>query len=200
MGEAVLGAFLPVLLEKLAHGEVIEYIGRLKGVNEEVLETWTTTLTAIEAVLNDAEEKQLTQTGVKLWLDDLRDLAYDIEDILDSIATEMLTRRIQRQQGSKIKSWISSLSKPKSNFSVNSEIKNITDRLEKITNREKSFGLKKLGVSTKPWKMPPSTSQLDGPVIGRDEDKKKIVDKLLLSKEETCTSNFQNFQGGHGNS
>ncbi|KAK9914081.1 hypothetical protein M0R45_037879 [Rubus argutus] len=193
MGDAVVRAFLPLLLQKLADREVLEYIGRLKGVNKMVLQKWTTTLTAIEGVLNDAEEKQLTQEGVRLWLDDLRDLAYDVEDILDAFAAKMLKRRIQRQQGCTSMLWISSLSKPKFNFSVNSEIKDITDRLEEITNREKQFGLKKLGVSTKPWKMPQTTSLIDGPVIGRDEDKKKIVDHLL-SKQETCTSNFQNFQ------
>ncbi|XP_062000637.1 putative disease resistance RPP13-like protein 1 [Rosa rugosa] len=192
MGEAVLGAFLPVLLQKLADPEVIEYFGRVKGVDKKVLEKWTRTLTAIEAVLSDAEEKQLTQRAVKLWLDDLRDLAYDVQDILDTFDTEMLKRRIERQQGSTSNSWISYLSKPKFNFSVNSEIKKISDRLEEITTREKHFGLKKLGVSKKPWKMPPTTSQLDGPVIGRNEAKEKILDDLL-SNGEHSTSNFQNF-------
>ncbi|KAL6123360.1 hypothetical protein ACLB2K_075882 [Fragaria x ananassa] len=149
------------------------------------MDKWTTTLIAIEAVLSDAEDKQLTQTGVKLWLDDLRDLAYDVEDILDTFATKTLKRR-------KRKIWISSLSKPKFNFRVNSVIKKITDRLEVISTREKQFGLKILGVSTKPWKMPPTTSQLAAPVIGRDEAKARIIDDLL-SKEEHCTSNFQNY-------
>ncbi|PRQ55702.1 putative P-loop containing nucleoside triphosphate hydrolase, leucine-rich repeat domain, L [Rosa chinensis] len=192
MGEAALGAFLPVLLDKLAHREVFQYFGRLKGVGKKVLEKWTRMLTAIEAVLSDAEEKQLTQKGVKMWLDDLRDLAYDIEDILDIVATKMLKRRIERHQGSRRKLWISSLSKLKFNFSLNSEIQKITDRLEEISNREKQFGLKKLGVSKKPWKMPPTTSQLDGPVIGRDEAKATILDDLL-SKGEQSTNNFQNF-------
>ncbi|KAM5557025.1 putative disease resistance RPP13-like protein 1 [Rosa sericea] len=193
MGEAVLGAFLPVLLERLADREVIEYFGRLKGVDKKVLEKWRRTLTAIDAVLSDAEEKQHTQRAVKLWLDDLRDLAYDVQDILDIFDTKMLKRRIEGQQGSTSNSCISCLSKPKFNFSVNSEIKKISDRLEEITTRERQFGLKKLGVSTKPWKMPQTTSQLDGPVIGRDEAKALIVDKLL-SKEEHSTSSFQNFQ------
>ncbi|PRQ59861.1 putative P-loop containing nucleoside triphosphate hydrolase, leucine-rich repeat domain, L [Rosa chinensis] len=193
MGEAVLGAFLPVLLEKLADREVIEYFGRLKGVDKKVLEKWRRMLTAIDAVLSDAEEKQLTQGAVKLWLDDLRDLAYDVQDMLDIFDTKMLKRRIERQQGSTSNSCISCLSKPKFNFSVNSEIKKISDRLEEITTQEKQFDLKKLGVSTKPWNMPQTTSQLDGPVIGRDEAKTLIVDKLL-SKEEHSTSSFQNFQ------
>ncbi|XP_061997667.1 putative disease resistance protein At3g14460 [Rosa rugosa] len=193
MGEAVLGAFLPVLLEKLADREVIEYFGRLKGVDKKVLKKWRTTLTEIDAVLSDAEEKQLTERRVKLWLDDLRDLAYDVQDILDIFDTKMLKRRIERQQGSTSKSSISYLCKPKFNFSLNSEIKKISDRLEEITTGKEQFGLKKLGVSTKPWKMPQTTSQLEEPVIGRDEAKTRIVDKLL-SKEEHSTSSFQNFQ------
>ncbi|XP_004309059.1 PREDICTED: putative disease resistance protein At3g14460-like [Fragaria vesca subsp. vesca] len=182
MGEAVLGAFLPVLLEKLADQEITEYFGRLKGVDKKVLEKWTRTLRAIEAVLSDAEEKQLTQRAVKDWLDDLRDLSYDLQDVLDIFDTKMLKRRIERQQGNKSKLW-SSLSKVKSNFGLNSAIKKISDRLEEITTREKQLGLKKLGVSKKPWKMPPTTYQLDGPVIGRDEAKAKILYDLLSKQE-----------------
>ncbi|XP_004309051.1 PREDICTED: putative disease resistance protein At3g14460-like [Fragaria vesca subsp. vesca] len=196
MEEAVLGALLPVLLDKLAQREVFQYFRRLKGVNKTVREKWTTTLTAIEAVLSDAEEKQITQRGVKLWLDDLRDLAYDIEDILDTFATKVLKRRIERQHGRKSKySWINSLCRAKFNLSLNSEIQKISDRLEEITAREKQFGLnKKLGESKKPREMPPSTtSQLpDGPVIGRDEAKKNILNDVLL-KGEHSTSNFHNF-------
>ncbi|KAL6126348.1 hypothetical protein ACLB2K_074399 [Fragaria x ananassa] len=182
MGEAVLGAFLPVLLEKLADQEITEYFGRLKGVDKKVLEKWTRALTAIEAVLSDAEEKQLTRRAVKEWLDDLRDLAYDVIDVLDIFDTKMLERRIERQQGSKSKLW-SSLSQVKSNFGLNSAIKKISDRLEEITTRKKQFGLKELGVSKKPWKMPPTTYQLDGPVIGRDEAKDKILYDLLSKQE-----------------
>ncbi|KAL6131854.1 hypothetical protein ACLB2K_070227 [Fragaria x ananassa] len=182
MGEAVLGAFLPVLLEKLADQEITEYFGRLKGVDKKVLEKWTRTLTAIEEVLSDAEEKQLTRRAVKEWLDDLRDLAYDVQDVLDIFDTKMLKRRIERQQGSKSKLW-SSLSNVKSNFGLNSAIKKMSDRLEEITTREKQLGLKKLGVSKKPWKMPPTTYQFDGPVIGRDEAKAKILYDLLSKQE-----------------
>ncbi|KAF2305456.1 hypothetical protein GH714_005490 [Hevea brasiliensis] len=47
-------------------------------------------LLAIQAVLEDAEEKQLTDKAVKLWLDNLRDLAYDVEDMLDEFAVEAM--------------------------------------------------------------------------------------------------------------
>jgi hypothetical protein len=47
-------------------------------------------------MLDDADEKQHTNGAViKQWLDDLRDLAYDVEDILDEFTTEALLRKLK---------------------------------------------------------------------------------------------------------
>ena len=46
------------------------------------------------AVLDDAEEKQMTSRGVKIWFDELRDLAFDAEDVLDKFATEALQHKL----------------------------------------------------------------------------------------------------------
>ena len=40
-------------------------------------------LKRIDAVLDNAEHKQLTDRAMNMWLDNLRDLAYDVEDVLD---------------------------------------------------------------------------------------------------------------------
>lgn len=48
------------------------------------------TLLTIHAVLDDAEERQMTNKLVKVWLDELRDLAYDVEDNLDSLVLKLL--------------------------------------------------------------------------------------------------------------
>ncbi|XP_041009492.1 putative disease resistance RPP13-like protein 1 [Juglans microcarpa x Juglans regia] len=45
-------------------------------------------------VLEDAEEKEVTNPDVKMWIDDLKDVAYTAEDILDEIATEALRRQL----------------------------------------------------------------------------------------------------------
>nr|BBC44088.1 predicted putative disease resistance protein RGA3 isoform X2 [Malus domestica] len=100
LGEVFLGAFLQLLLDRLTPREILEYFGNFRGVGQK-LEKWRTTLSTIGAVLSDAEERQLTEGGVKLWLHDLRDLAYDIEDMLDKFAIQMLKRMIEgRDQGS----------------------------------------------------------------------------------------------------
>ncbi|KAL9444271.1 hypothetical protein AB3S75_017453 [Citrus x aurantiifolia] len=62
IGEIFLTAFLKVLFDRLMSREV---------------------------VLSDAQEKQLTERAVKMWLDELRDLAYDVEDVLDEFTTEV---------------------------------------------------------------------------------------------------------------
>ncbi|KMT16776.1 hypothetical protein BVRB_2g042620 [Beta vulgaris subsp. vulgaris] len=41
----------------------------------------------IAALLIDAEQRQSENNAVKLWLEDLQDAAYDLEDILDEFAT-----------------------------------------------------------------------------------------------------------------
>lgn len=94
VGEIFLAAFLQVLFEKLMSADLLSF-ARSEGVHKK-LSRWSSTLTAIQAVLSDAGEKQLTSKAVKLWLDDLRDLAYDMEDTLDKFSTELLRRKIEK--------------------------------------------------------------------------------------------------------
>ncbi|KAF2293701.1 hypothetical protein GH714_004214 [Hevea brasiliensis] len=74
----------PVFLKFAREGQVLSHIRK-----------WEKMLTRIQAVLEDAEEKQMSNRLVKMWLDDLKDLAYDVEDILDEFATESLQRKLK---------------------------------------------------------------------------------------------------------
>ncbi|CAN6556114.1 unnamed protein product [Malus baccata var. baccata] len=191
-GEAFLVAFLQVLVDKLARREVLKYFGLVKGVDQN-LKKWSATLSAIGAVLNDAEERQLTaeSNALKVWLDDLRDLAFDVEDVLDQYATKMLKRQIQHAHSStRSKVW-NSIPNGVFNFKMNSEIQKITERLQEISERKDQLNLNiDTGTLTTRARqhISPSTSLPDGPVIGRDEDKRKIVE--LLSKQEHRAVNF----------
>ena len=95
MGEAALSAFIEVLFEKLTSSDV------LKIFKQERLHAdpkkWKTMLLKIRAVLDDAEEKQMTSKLVKIWLDELKDLAYDADDILDECATEAMRRKVNAE-------------------------------------------------------------------------------------------------------
>ncbi|KAI5342015.1 hypothetical protein L3X38_009890 [Prunus dulcis] len=194
MGEAYLVAFLQVLVDKLARREVFKYFGLIKGVDQK-LQKWTATLSAIGAVLNEAEERQLITESkpLKLWLDDLRDLAYDVEDVLDKYATKMLKREIElgHYAGTARRVW-NSVPNGVFNYKMNSEIQKITERLQEISHRKDQLSLNIITGMTSSTKarqnLPPSSSQPDGPVIGRDEDKRQVVE--FLSKQERGAVNF----------
>ncbi|CAN6693269.1 unnamed protein product [Malus baccata var. baccata] len=184
LGEVFLAAFLQLLLDRLTPREILEYLGNFRGVGQK-LEKWRTTLSTIGAVLSDAEESQLTEGGVKLWLDDLRDLAYDIEDMLDKFAVKMLKRMIEgRDQASTSRKVRRSFYKVKLSFDMNSEMKKITKRLQDISERKDNFGLKDTGTSAKESRSLPSSGVIDEKlVVGRDGDKGKIIELLKKSTD-----------------
>ncbi|XP_035541226.1 putative disease resistance RPP13-like protein 1 [Juglans regia] len=95
VGELFLAAFLQVLFDQLASPELLAF-SRREGL-EKKLDKWRKTLSTIQKVLDDAEEKELHAEGaaVKEWLDDLKDLAYDVEDILDEFTAEALRRKLK---------------------------------------------------------------------------------------------------------
>ncbi|XP_021834726.1 putative disease resistance RPP13-like protein 1, partial [Prunus avium] len=194
MGEAFLVAFLQVLVDKLAQREVFKYFGLIKGVDQK-LPKWIDTLSEIRAVLNDAEERQLITESMqlKLWLDDLRDLAYDVEHVLDKYDTKMLKRKIMRgHHASTARRVWNSVPNGVFIYKMNSEIQKITERLQEISHRKDQLSLNIITGTTSSTKarqnLPPSSSQPDGPVIGREEDKRRVVE--FLSKQERGAVNF----------
>ncbi|CBI28607.3 unnamed protein product, partial [Vitis vinifera] len=80
--EAFLSSLFEVVLDKLVAAPLLDYARQLK-VDTAVLQEWRNTLLQLQAVLHDAEQRQIQDEAVKRWLDDLKALAYDIEDVLD---------------------------------------------------------------------------------------------------------------------
>ncbi|XP_048494132.1 putative disease resistance RPP13-like protein 1 [Beta vulgaris subsp. vulgaris] len=99
VGEVVLGSFLPVLVDKLASAGISQFLKLVKGkkIEAKTIQKWEHTLKLIVALLADAEQRQTESNVVKLWLDDLQDLAYDLEDILDEFATEAQLYILQKK-------------------------------------------------------------------------------------------------------
>ncbi|GFZ02672.1 keratin-associated protein, putative [Actinidia rufa] len=95
VGEIFLADFIPVLFEKLASGELLNFARREQIPT--LLMKWSRMLAEIEAVLPDAEEKQITERGIQMWLEDLEDFAYDLDDVPDKIATEALRRKLMEE-------------------------------------------------------------------------------------------------------
>uniref|UniRef100_A0A2N9FX34 NB-ARC domain-containing protein n=1 Tax=Fagus sylvatica TaxID=28930 RepID=A0A2N9FX34_FAGSY len=160
-----------------------------------MLKKWKTTLPTIRAVLDDAEEKQVKNSSVKIWLDELEDLAYDADDILDEFATEALRRKLVNAEPStsKVRKFIPTCCAgltPKSimfDANMRSKIKGINTRLQEIVTQKNNLQLRDCvegRTKTTRSRLPETYLMKEGNFYGRDEDKKAIV-KLLLSSESS---------------
>ena len=106
----VLKTMVLTLLDKLIVTTLFEHARRLK-VDPTPLQHWKTTLLQIKSVLDDAEQRQIQDDAVMGWLDDLKALACDIEDVLDEMYTEAQRRSLGHEpqsNNSKVRKLISS--------------------------------------------------------------------------------------------
>ncbi|PSS09952.1 Disease resistance RPP13-like protein [Actinidia chinensis var. chinensis] len=187
LGEIFLAAFIKLLFDKLASGELSNFASR-EGIHT-ALEKWRRMLEEIEAVLADAEEKQITERGIQMWLEDLEDLAYDLDDVLDEIATEALRRKLKYQEPpasiQKVGAFTPAYLRPSTvlfDFMIKSKLGKITPRLQNLFERRSGLGLQRLDAvaSARGSQRTETTSLIHEPCVhGRDEDKKAIMELLL---------------------
>ncbi|TYG96708.1 hypothetical protein ES288_A11G373500v1 [Gossypium darwinii] len=194
IGEAALSVFLELLGVKLLDS-ALNFVADHKQLHPQ-LKQWQSMLPDIQAVLDNAEEKQIKNEGVKKWLEDLQDLAYDVDDILDEFAYEELRLQLQKTQAqastSKVRKLIPTCFSgtsftPTSLLFKNSmipKVKEITDRLNSLTTRRSSLGLSDIlsQAPTSKGKQPrlQPTSVLDGVVeyVGRQKEKTEMIELL----------------------
>ncbi|RVX00433.1 putative disease resistance RPP13-like protein 1 [Vitis vinifera] len=168
VAEAVLSVSLEALFSQLGSLDLLKF-ARQEKINAE-LKIWEEKLLEIHEVLNDAEEKQITKKLVKTWLGDLRDLAYDMEDILDEFAYEALRRKVMAEADgegstSKVRKFIPTCCTTFTpigcmrNVKMGCKIKDITTRLEAIYAQKAGLGLDKVAAITQStWERPLTTS------------------------------------------
>ncbi|KAF3946919.1 hypothetical protein CMV_026870 [Castanea mollissima] len=186
--DAALSAFFGKLFEKLTSDDLLKFFQQEKVDAD--LKRWTTTLMKIHAVLDDAEEKQMTNRLVKIWLGELEDLAYDVDDILDEFATEALGRELNPEPKSKFLKIYDACVGSNRSFGtlMRSKIKEIDTRLQEIVTQKNNLELREnagLGRTGATRPRVPTTSLVnEGDIHGREEDKKAIVE-LLLSGESS---------------
>jgi hypothetical protein len=180
MADALLSAFLKELFDRMTSPEFVDFF-RQRKLNEGVLEKLKISLMSVNALLEDAEEKQLTKPTVKVWLDELKDVVYDAEDILDEIATEALQRKLDAEFQTTSSKVHHSISAFLSHFirEIDQKIKYLLDKLEYLARQKDVLGLKE-GAVGESVKRRPSTSLVEeSGIFGRDDDKEKIINQLL---------------------
>ncbi|XP_020222723.1 putative disease resistance RPP13-like protein 1 isoform X2 [Cajanus cajan] len=94
VGEALISASVEILLDRITSSEFRDYFANRK-LNVSLLDELKIKLLSLNAVLNDAEEKQITDLAVRAWLDELKDAVLDAEDLLDEINTDSLRSKVE---------------------------------------------------------------------------------------------------------
>ncbi|XP_039024958.1 putative disease resistance protein RGA3 [Hibiscus syriacus] len=153
------------------------------------LEDLKRTVTRIQAVLLDAEERSVTSNVVKVWLHELKDALYDAEDLLDDVHTEALRKDLM--SGNKLTKEVRVFFSSSNQFAygrkLGGKIKAIKARFTSIQSQTSELKLveRDLSVET-PFtaKRRRHTHSFVGKeeIIGRDGDKAALL-KLLLEKE-----------------
>ncbi|XP_076936473.1 putative disease resistance RPP13-like protein 1, partial [Bidens hawaiensis] len=191
IAELFIGAFITVLFEKLASGDLIK-LARSVGIYSE-LDKWSSTLTQIQAVLVDAGQKHIQHKYIQSWLDRLQHLAYEIDDVLDDLATEAMRQKLNQESDagtsnktSKVLKFIpTKFQALKYGRKMSSKLDEITTKLHALVKEKNRLGLNdKIGLRPNKARRGLEETSLvdDSEIIGRRGDKEAVVGMLLASE------------------
>ncbi|XP_020991699.1 putative disease resistance RPP13-like protein 1 isoform X1 [Arachis duranensis] len=172
VGGAFLSSFLSVLFDRLSDPEIINMM-RGKKVDQKLLQRLENILNVVEAVLNDAEKKQITDPAVKRWLENLQDAVYDADDLLDEVATKAATQK--DPPGNFLSRFLNFQDRE-----MVTRIEEIIARLEDIAKHKDILRLEKIAAKNMSGRIPSTSLVKKSDIfVGRDKERDTIV-KLLL--------------------
>ncbi|MED6114334.1 hypothetical protein PIB30_079263 [Stylosanthes scabra] len=130
-------------------------------------------LNSIHAVLQDAEEKQITERAVKLWLQKLSDAAYVLDDILEECSME--SNRLDDMCLACFHPRIISFRRD-----IGRRMKEITKRFHEIDEEKREFELRCADVVGRQqeddqWRQTTSV-RTEQEIYGRDQDRDQILE------------------------
>ncbi|XP_030940149.1 putative disease resistance protein RGA1 [Quercus lobata] len=188
MAEAIVTDVAKEILSKLI-SLVTEQINLAWGFKDELTQL-RQSVEMIQDLLADAERKQVTDLSVKRWLQRLKDLAYDADDVLDELAYEILRRKVEiRNQMKRKVCFFFSFSNPIAfRIKMANKVKTISESLKKINEEADGFGLTRAKlVNANPEIIPnrETDASVDhSEIVGRENHVLEIVDLLLRATNQ----------------
>ncbi|XP_044477479.1 putative disease resistance protein RGA3 [Mangifera indica] len=191
MADAIVNLALEQLLQITAQKKKEEV--RLVGDVKNEVQKLRRNLKAIQAVLLDAEEKQVKDQAVRHWLDQLKDTSYDMEDVLDEWNTEIMRLQVEGdlEDAPAPKQKVTSFF-PCSCFGIKQvvlrrdialKIKELNEKLDIIAKEKDRYSFKE--TSTETFERVRTTSLVDvAEIYGRESEKNSLVSKLLDERNE----------------
>ncbi|KAJ1413511.1 P-loop containing nucleoside triphosphate hydrolase [Sesbania bispinosa] len=185
---ALLSSSFQVAFERLASREVLDFF-RGRKLNEELLNKLNIKLLSINAVLDDAEQRQIRNPNVKAWLVMVKDAVFEAEDLLDEIDTHVSKSKLKPKSRSITSKVRNIFVPPLSSFhkGIDSRMQKVLDKLEYLAKEKDILGLKEasVGSGSQVSQKMSSTSLLisEAVIYGRDVDKENIFNWLVSNTE-----------------
>ncbi|XP_078152548.1 putative disease resistance protein RGA3 [Carex rostrata] len=163
--------------------------GRARALKD--LKRLMRTLKRIKPTLYDAEEREIRDSSVKLWLKELKKVAYDAEDLLSEYRYEITHVKLEARKASEASG---SHKRKKMEYIVQipddmvDRLKKIRSQFDEIAKDRKALKLKKSDGprrSNNKLSRPPTGHMVDeASIFGRDAEIKEVIDFLLSKKEK----------------
>ncbi|MFQ6635801.1 hypothetical protein Gotur_011077, partial [Gossypium turneri] len=141
MAEAIAFDIAAELITKLS-SRALSQVGLWWNLKHDI-DDLKLTVRTIKAVLHDAEEKSVTDKFVKVWLEELKDVLYDADDLLDDFSTEALRKDLMggNKLTIEVRLFFSSSNQFAYGLRMGRQIKAIKARLISIVSEAKVFNL-----------------------------------------------------------
>ncbi|RYR25526.1 hypothetical protein Ahy_B02g059327 isoform D [Arachis hypogaea] len=177
IGGAFLSGFINVVFDRFLSVEAANLVLGEK-LGPDLVERLQTALLEAEALVLDAEQKQLGNEPVRKWLHSLRDAVYKADDLLDSVFTKAATRKEVP-----VSTFLPRFIMNYKDREMIIEIKRVVRRIEDLEKCKESLGLEKIPTrSSSSWRTP-STSLVRENVYGREDDQVALI-KMLYDNNQ----------------
>ncbi|KAK4285493.1 hypothetical protein QN277_002184 [Acacia crassicarpa] len=148
------------------------------------LETMNRKMAGIRAVLHDAEKKATKTKAISNWLDKLKDVLLDADDLFDAYLADELAREVMTKgkMVKEVRTFFSKSNRIVCAHKMGRKFRAIFKELDEIHKEKNQFMLNESSSSTSneshEWRRTdPFVSEQD--VVGRDEERKHLVSTLL---------------------
>ncbi|XP_047975681.1 disease resistance protein RGA2-like isoform X2 [Salvia hispanica] len=191
--EGVSSAAIEVLVQNMINLFSEEY-SLLRGLDEDAQQLHRT-LGTIQAYLNDAEKKSITQDSAKIWLRELEAVAFDADNVLDELSYHLLHKKVKKMKTPKAKdkvlSCFSSFNGILRRHDMAHTIKQINATFECMNKRATDLGIQSLVVNAPAIShisIETDSVSLDPIFVGRDDELPKLVDMFTQIQDDRMFS------------
>ncbi|XP_058114506.1 putative disease resistance protein At1g50180 [Magnolia sinica] len=188
---AIVESVVELLLQKIADPIIREAIF-LHGVGDQV-EWLEAEFKRMQCFLEDADAKQEGDRRVKGWVGNVRDVAYDAEDVIDTFLFKVVTLRRTGFVGC-IKRYACIFNELIARHQVGSKIERIKSKIRKISESRSTYGIENIGQgagtssagrSHQEWRLTSPLSQ-ETDFVGFEKELEMLVSQLTEGELRRC--------------